>query len=84
MCVIGNPRSAYAHNEIDVIMKYRKGGPLDRCQLDAGSPHFLKIFSKLEKEPLDVEASRMLFEKVAKEINASHEERFSIDEIVYG
>ena len=46
--------------------------------------YFLKIFGKLEKEPLDVEASRMLFEKVAKEINTSHEERFSTDEIVYG
>ena len=41
--------------------------------------YFLKIFSKLEKEPLDIEASRMLFEKVAKEINTSHKERFSID-----
>ena len=46
--------------------------------------YLLKIFGNLEKEPLDVEASRMLIEKVAKEINASHEERFSIDEIVYG
>jgi len=46
--------------------------------------YFLKIFSKLEKEPLDIEASCMLFEKVAKEINTSHKERFSIGEIVYG
>ena len=44
----------------------------------------LEVPNKLEKEPLDIEASHMLFEKVAKEINTSHKERFSIDEIVYG
>jgi N-methylhydantoinase A/oxoprolinase/acetone carboxylase beta subunit len=45
---------------------------------------FPKIFGKSEKEPLDVEASRSLFEKVAKEINESHEKYLSLDEIVYG
>jgi 5-oxoprolinase (ATP-hydrolysing) len=46
--------------------------------------YFPKIFGKSEKEPLDVEASRVLFEKVAEEINASHEKELSLDEIVYG
>ena len=45
---------------------------------------FPKIFGKSEDEPLDVEASRILFEKVAEEINESHEQRLSLDEIVYG
>lgn len=47
--------------------------------------YFPKIFGKSEKEPLDVEASRVAFEKVAKEINDSHPELvLSLDEIVYG
>ena len=46
--------------------------------------YFPKVFGKSEKEPLDFEASRMLFEKVTKEINTSREKKFSIDEIVYG
>jgi len=47
--------------------------------------YFPKIFGKSEKEPLDVEASRAAFEKVAKEINDSHQELvLSLDEIVYG
>lgn len=45
---------------------------------------FPKIFGKSEEEPLDVEASKTLFEKVAKEINESHEAQLSLDEIVYG
>lgn len=45
---------------------------------------FPKIFGKSEKEPLDAEASKNLFEKVAKEINESHEKHLSLDEIVYG
>lgn len=47
--------------------------------------YFPKIFGKSEKEPLDVEASRSAFEKLAKEINDSHEEtQLGLDEIVYG
>jgi len=70
-------------------MEYRKGGPLavTDANLMLGRlipDYFPKIFGKSEKEPLDVEASRMLFEKVTKEINASHEKKFSIDEVVYG
>lgn len=70
-------------------MEYRKGGPLalTDANLMLGRlipDYFPKVFGKSEKEPLDFEASRMLFEKVTKEINASHEKKFSIDEIVYG
>lgn len=69
---------------------YRKGGPL--AVTDANlllgrliPDYFPKIFGKSEKEPLDVEASRVAFEKVAKEINDSHPELvLSLDEIVYG
>lgn len=46
--------------------------------------YFPKIFGKSEKEPLDVEASRVSFEKVVREINESHEKDLSLDEIVYG
>ncbi|KIJ95613.1 hypothetical protein K443DRAFT_322374 [Laccaria amethystina LaAM-08-1] len=69
---------------------YRKGGPL--AVTDANlllgrliPDYFPKIFGKSEKEPLDVEASRVAFEKVAKEINDSHPELvLSLHEIVYG
>ena len=68
----------------------RKGGPL--AVTDANlllgrliPDYFPKIFGKSEKEPLDVEASRVAFEKVAKEINDNHPELvLSLDEIVYG
>jgi 5-oxoprolinase (ATP-hydrolysing) len=46
--------------------------------------YFPKIFGKTEKEPLDVNASRVLFEELAKEINASHSGEFSLDDVVYG
>jgi N-methylhydantoinase A/oxoprolinase/acetone carboxylase beta subunit len=46
--------------------------------------YFPKIFGKSEKEPLDSEASRVAFEKVAKEINESHEINLGLDDIVYG
>ncbi|OJA17852.1 hypothetical protein AZE42_08896 [Rhizopogon vesiculosus] len=68
---------------------YRKGGPL--AVTDANlllgrliPDYFPKIFGKSEKEPLDAEASRVAFEKVAKEINESHEMSLDLDEIVYG
>ncbi|KAF8233758.1 hypothetical protein L208DRAFT_1435412 [Tricholoma matsutake] len=68
---------------------YRKGGPLAvtdaNLLLGRLIPDFFpKIFGKLEKEPLDAEASRNLFEKIAKEINESNANHLSLDEIVYG
>ena len=67
----------------------RKGGPL--AVTDANlllgrliPDYFPKIFGQSEKEPLDVDASRTEFEKLAKEINASNDKEFSLDEIVYG
>jgi len=70
-------------------MNLRKGGPLAvtdaNLMLGRLIPDcFPKIFGKSEKEPLDVEASHMLFEKVTEEINASHERKLSLDEIAYG
>lgn len=67
----------------------RKGGPLAvtdaNLLLGRLIPDFFpKIFGKLEKEPLDAEASRNLFEKIAKEINESNANHLSLDEIVYG
>ncbi|KDQ58189.1 hypothetical protein JAAARDRAFT_686181 [Jaapia argillacea MUCL 33604] len=68
---------------------YRKGGPL--AVTDANlllgrlvPDYFPKIFGKSEKEPLDAQASRNLFESLAKEINDAHEKKMSTDEIVYG
>ncbi|EGO22924.1 hypothetical protein SERLADRAFT_416478 [Serpula lacrymans var. lacrymans S7.9] len=68
---------------------YRKGGPLAvtdaNLLLGRLIPDFFpKIFGKSEKEPLDAEASRVAFEKVANEINESHEKKLELDEIVYG
>ncbi|KAF8197074.1 Hydantoinase/oxoprolinase-domain-containing protein [Pholiota molesta] len=68
---------------------YRKGGPL--AVTDANlllgrliPDYFPKIFGKSEKEPLDIEASRSAFEKLAEEINAEQDKKLSLDEIVYG
>ena len=48
--------------------------------------YFPKIFGKSEKEPLDIEASRSAFDKLAQEINASvsEDKKMDLDEIVYG
>jgi 5-oxoprolinase (ATP-hydrolysing) len=46
--------------------------------------YFPKIFGKNENEGLDIDASRAAFEKVAKEINDTHEKKLSLDEIIYG
>ncbi|KAF9447915.1 hypothetical protein P691DRAFT_819052, partial [Macrolepiota fuliginosa MF-IS2] len=46
--------------------------------------YFPKIFGKSEKELLDIDASGVLFEKIAEEINASHKGTLSLDKIVYG
>ncbi|KAF9483673.1 hypothetical protein BDN70DRAFT_873518 [Pholiota conissans] len=68
---------------------YRKGGPL--AVTDANlllgrliPDYFPKIFGKTEKEPLDIEASRTAFEKLAEDINSEQDKKLSFDEIVYG
>ncbi|KAF8151804.1 5-oxoprolinase [Crassisporium funariophilum] len=68
---------------------YRKGGPL--AVTDANlllgrliPEYFPKIFGKSEKEPLDIEASRVAFEDLVKDINASQDKQLGLDEIVYG
>ncbi|KAJ3490111.1 hypothetical protein NLI96_g1665 [Meripilus lineatus] len=68
---------------------YRKGGPLavTDANLILGRlipDYFPKIFGKSEKEPLDSEASRIAFEKLASEINESQDKKIDLDEIVYG
>ncbi|CAA7266697.1 unnamed protein product [Cyclocybe aegerita] len=71
-------------------MKFnRKGGPL--AVTDANlllgrliPDYFPKIFGKSENEPLDVEASRSAFEKLAEDINKTQEKKLELDEIVYG
>lgn len=71
---------------------YRKGGPL--AVTDANvllgriiPDYFPKIFGKSEKEPLDVDASKKLFEKVVEDVNesgTSDKAKLSLDEVVYG
>ncbi|KAF9073172.1 Hydantoinase/oxoprolinase-domain-containing protein [Rhodocollybia butyracea] len=72
---------------------YRKGGPL--AVTDANvllgriiPEYFPKIFGKSEKEPLDMEASRNLFEDLVDKVNetddAGSRKKLSMDEIVYG
>lgn len=70
-------------------MRYRKGGPL--AVTDANlllgrliPQYFPKIFGKSENEPLDVDASRNAFEKLAQNINENSANEFTIDEIIYG
>ncbi|KAI0728318.1 5-oxoprolinase [Fomitopsis betulina] len=68
---------------------YRKGGPLavTDANLVLGRlvpDYFPKIFGKSEKEPLDTEASRAGFQRLAKDINANQKKQLDLDEIVYG
>ncbi|KAG8713991.1 hypothetical protein FRC11_010258 [Ceratobasidium sp. 423] len=68
---------------------YRKGGPLAvtdaNLMLGRLIPElFPKIFGKSEKEPLDMEASRSAFEKVAQEVRSSSDKNYTLDEVVYG
>ncbi|RPD56857.1 5-oxoprolinase [Lentinus tigrinus ALCF2SS1-7] len=70
---------------------YRKGGPLavTDANLILGRlvpDYFPKIFGKSAQEPLDIEASRSAFDKLAEDINASvtEDKKMSLDEIVYG
>jgi 5-oxoprolinase (ATP-hydrolysing) len=46
--------------------------------------YFPKIFGKSEKEPLDVDASRRVFESLAKTINENAANELNLDEITYG
>jgi len=46
--------------------------------------YFPKIFGKSEKEPLDTDASRREFEKLARDVNDNSTNELSLDEIVYG
>ncbi|KAJ3316021.1 hypothetical protein HDV04_000230 [Boothiomyces sp. JEL0838] len=90
MFVVG-PESASAHPGPAC---YRKNGPLAitdaNLQLGRLDPeYFPKIFGKSENEPLDKNATKLGFEKIAKEINAflakqDGSKQMSIDEIAYG
>ena len=46
--------------------------------------YFPKIFGKSEKEPLDTDASRRGFEKLARDINDNSTNELGLDEIIYG
>ncbi|KAH7886806.1 Hydantoinase/oxoprolinase-domain-containing protein [Phlebopus sp. FC_14] len=68
---------------------YRKGGPL--AVTDANlllgrliPEYFPKIFGKAESESLDISASKLAFEELAKEINEGQEHLLDLDEIIYG
>ena len=68
---------------------YRKGGPLAvtdaNLLLGRLLPEFFpKIFGKTEDQPLDAEASRVAFEKLADEVNHGSKKKLDFDEIVYG
>ncbi|KAH8113247.1 5-oxoprolinase [Phellopilus nigrolimitatus] len=70
---------------------YRRGGPLavTDANLMLGRlvvDYFPKIFGESEKEPLDIEASRVKFKDVVQEVNNSDsfEKKLSFDEVVYG
>lgn len=69
----------------------RKNGPLavTDANLLLGRlivDYFPKIFGKSEKEPLDIEASRVKFKEIAETVNAEgdFEKELSLDEVVYG
>lgn len=68
---------------------HRKGGPLavTDANLFLGRllpAFFPRIFGKTEDQPLDIEATRVKFEELAKEINVGSEKNLDLDEIVYG
>jgi hypothetical protein len=81
--------SSFLHLHTYILGDCRKGGPpaVTDANLLLGRlipDYFPKIFGQSEKEPLDVDASRTAFEKLAKEINAGNDKELSLDEIVYG
>ncbi|KAI8849024.1 Hydantoinase B/oxoprolinase-domain-containing protein [Chytridium lagenaria] len=73
-------------------VSYRKGGPLTvtDANLVLGRlvpSYFPKIFGPTESEPLDFEATRLAFENLAAEINASlpsSKPTMTVDDIAYG
>jgi len=63
----------------------RKGGPPAVTDANLLGRLIQVFFPKIfEKEPLDVDASRIAFEKLAKEIIVNNDRGLSLDEIVYG
>ncbi|CAJ0887902.1 5279_t:CDS:10 [Entrophospora sp. SA101] len=82
MFVVG-PESASAHPGPTC---YRKNGPLTvtDANLILGRlipDHFPKIFGPNEDQPLDIDATRIEFEKLAKEISAFNGKEMSLDEV---
>jgi 5-oxoprolinase (ATP-hydrolysing) len=70
-------------------LQSRKGGPLavTDANLMLGRlipDYFPKIFGRTEKEPLDIEASKLAFEELTDQINSGQEIKLSLDEVVYG
>ncbi|KAH7166400.1 hydantoinase B/oxoprolinase [Dactylonectria macrodidyma] len=68
---------------------YRKGGPLTVTDanliLGRLRPEFFpKIFGPNEDLPLDIDASRSLFESLTAEINAEVAEKLSVEEVAIG
>jgi N-methylhydantoinase A/oxoprolinase/acetone carboxylase beta subunit len=87
--VIGSCRFDLLAAHVDFFWLFRKEGPL--AVTDANlllgrliPNYFPKIFGKSEKEPLDTQASKTAFEKLAKEINETNKTKLTLDEIVYG
>jgi 5-oxoprolinase (ATP-hydrolysing) len=80
------PESASAHPGPAC---YRKGGPLTVTDanliLGRLRPEFFpKIFGPNEDQPLDIEASRKLFEELTAEINKEVPEKLSTEEVAIG
>ena len=68
---------------------YRKGGPLTVTDANVVlgrivPDYFPKIFGPSEDLPLDVEASRSLFQQMAATINADTNKRLSIEDVALG
>ncbi|CDO93383.1 unnamed protein product [Kluyveromyces dobzhanskii CBS 2104] len=80
------PESATAHPGPAC---YRKGGPLTitdaNLYLGRLVPElFPHIFGPNESEPLDIDASRALFEDITEEINAELGANMTVDEVAFG
>ncbi|KAI0111067.1 hydantoinase B/oxoprolinase [Nemania sp. FL0031] len=80
------PESASAHPGPAC---YRKGGPLTvtdaNLVLGRLRPEFFpKIFGRNEDEPLDIEASRKLFEEITATINSEVSQKLTVEEVAAG
>ncbi|BEJ08308.1 hypothetical protein CcaverHIS641_0503930 [Cutaneotrichosporon cavernicola] len=85
MFVVG-PESATAHPGPAC---YRKGGPLavTDANLILGRllpEYFPKIFGPNEDEPLDIEASQVLFNALTEEINQGKNEKLTVEQVAAG